>query len=86
MRFAVTAGDSREAFFRRYSTLLFMLPFEWPFCPPVVEAEPFGSLDRVRRDLVPIEFSESCSSSESEVSRCWVSSRAFPEVADEDLL
>jgi hypothetical protein len=86
MRFAVTAGDSREAFFRRYSTLLFMLPFKWPFCPLVVEAKPFGSLDRGRRDLVPIEFSESCSSSESEARRCWVSSGIFAEVAGGNLL
>ena len=60
IKFAVTAGESREAFLRRYSTLEFILPFAfaWPFCPLVEEAEPLssGSFDFARRDLVPIEF------------------------------
>lgn len=83
IKFAVTVGDSNEAFFRLYSTLLFIFPFACPFSPPVEEAELLGSCDRGRRDLVPIEGS---SSSESGGRRCAVSSWDLWEEMEEFLL
>jgi hypothetical protein len=80
----VTVGDSIEAFLRLYSTLLFIIPFACPFSPPDAEAEPLGSCDRGRRDLVPIEGSSS--SSDSGLRRCVVSSIDLWEDMDVFLL
>lgn len=74
IRLAVTSGESRaeEAFLRRYSTEEFILSL---VSPPAPEAdEPFGSFDRGRRDLAPIEDGSSYSPSENSSRRCLESS------------
>lgn len=82
MRFVVTAFESRGAFLRRYSTLLFMLPFVWPFSPPL-EVEPFGSNRAFgRRDLGGIELS----SASSELSEKYSGARRCLESSGSSLI